>query len=823
MVLSQMIFDKLDWPLIVEHLAAEAQTEEARAYSLSLSPALNRGEVQRIWAQVEPLKNMIASGFRPPIGYLPLLNPVLKATNLGQILMGEDFRIIYQVLESTKRVIRFSTEFGSRFSTLARFKSSLYTLPKVSQAIEKAIGPEGELLDDASQELRRIRQQRNSMRRHIESELTKLIRSAEIETYLQDDFFTIRSERYVIPISIDGRGRVKGMIMDTSASGQTLFIEPVVIAHLNEQLLEIYLTEKIEILRIFKELTSLVKADIETLKENYEKLIELDSLTAQAILAHSFGANSVKLVDRPVLNLCNARHPLIKRPDGTKAIANTVTLDETHQSLVISGPNAGGKTVILKTVGLLHLMAKAGLLIPADPESSMFLFDDIFLELGDSQNITANLSTFSGHLTGLKPILERVKKTDLVLLDELAVGTDPQTGSAIAQAVLEYLAAKQCMILTTTHFDALKILPTENKKFRNASMEFSPKYLRPTYKLVLDLPGQSYGLEVAEEIGFPKEILDRAKLLRGSSVSLLDKAVLELGRAKEAAFEMKALCEKEKFEAEAARLRWEEERELVNTSRQKVAARVKEKLESDFQKLRNEFDDLLKKLREQYKFSGRITSYDSESSSRQAFLADRKRGEELIKQVNSMVSDLEPDQFSKEILDRPLPSKEGLKVGDEVFVLPLKKTGTITKIGDLKDDSVEVLIGVVKMRIALQDLRVGREQKLEEKPLKHSLSPKAQIDSTTQPQQAVFFRTTTNTIDLRGFDADDAMSKTWQFIDNAIFRGEASVMLIHGHGTDKLKTTIRRALQHDCPYSISFRTGTESEGGDGVTVVNLRD
>lgn len=823
MTLTQTVLFKLDWPLVLDILAGGAQSDEGRERCLGLSPTLDREAVEHRWRLVEPLKNIIHLGYKPPIGSIPPISAIIKSVSLGQILNGEDFRHILQILEATKGVSRFAYEFSTKAPTLSRFKSALYPLPKLSQAIEKTIGPTGDLLDDASAELQRIRRQKINMRKKIEDELTKLIRSSDIETYLQDDFFTVRSEHYVIPISLDGRGRIKGMILDTSASGQTLFVEPTAIAPLNEELLDIYLNEKIEILRIFKDLTNLVQAEIEILKTNYNELIELDFLTAQAELAYSFGANQVKIKHEPVINLQNIRHPLIKRPDGTKAIPNTVQLDSNHRGLVISGPNAGGKTVVLKTVGLLHVMAKAGLLIPAEPESEIFLFDGIFMELGDAQNITTNMSTFSGHLMGLKPILEKAAKNDLVLLDELAVGTDPETGAAIARATLEHLINRECMSLTTTHFDALKVLPTEDKRFRNASMEFSLKTLRPTYKLILDRPGQSYGIEVAEEIGLPKDILTRAKELRGSTVSLLDKAVNEFAVAKEEVEEMKVLLEKQKLEAEAAMLRWEDERRLMTESRQKVATKIKDKYESEFLKLRSDFDEIVAKLKDGYK------KLEQSGDNKQGFMADKKRGEELLGALNKAISGIETVPNPNMASSIPVTDIADLKEGTEVFVVPLNKMGRVAKGGASGDQMVEVVVGAVKMKAASSDLRIkppandrNERKSLPIPPKKPSLSKPA-VSPSAAAVKSLFIRSATNTLDLRGLDSHDALKETWQFIDNAIFRGEPNVMLIHGHGTDKLKTAIRLALQHESPYSLSFRGGDDTEGGDGVTIVILRD
>ncbi|RZA10139.1 MAG: endonuclease MutS2, partial [Proteobacteria bacterium] len=336
--------------------------------------------------------------------------------------------------------------------------------------------------------------------------IRQLLTDQDVEAYVQDKIFTIRSDRYVVPMRVDGRGRVKGSIYDTSASGQTLYMELSEVRPMNDALLELESSEKLEILRIFKELSAQIAAELDTIDNNYKQLVELDILTAEAGLAVKLDAGPASIRDTPGLSFLRARHPILEMRQGFKTVANNVGLEDGQLSLIVSGPNAGGKTVVLKTVGLLHLMVKARLLLPLDEKSEVFLFENIFVEIGDAQNLSANLSTFSGHLMGLKPVLQEAGPDDLILLDELAVGTEPHTGSAIGQAVLEELANRKATAIVTTHFDNLKSLAINDKRFRNGSMEFSTKNLQPTYRLVLDIPGQSYGIEVAEQIGLPKHV-----------------------------------------------------------------------------------------------------------------------------------------------------------------------------------------------------------------------------------------------------------------------------------------------------------------------------
>lgn len=823
-LISNKILGKLEWPVLLDMLARFSQTEEGNTLCLGLSPTLSREEIESRWAIVSPLKQMALQSYRVPVGFLPVMGAVFRAASLGQILEGTILRSIADLLESTKKVHQFSSDLASRCPPFVSIRSRLYPMPKLLSSINRAVGLDGKLLDDASETLTKIRKQKIAVRKKIEDTISRLIHEdTETEKYLQDDFFTVRSDRYVIPIRIDGRGRVLGTILDTSDSGQTLYIEPPLIAPINAQLMELELEEKLEILRIFRELSESVASDLEVLKGNYETLIEVDFHSAQAGLAAEIDAGPVKIADQPQLNLIDARHPLVRRPDNKPAVSNSINMKDNQSILIISGPNAGGKTVVLKTVGLIHLMAKSGLLLPADPESSVFLFDKIWLEMGDAQNLSANLSTFSGHLMGLKPILDSAGSNDLVLLDELAVGTDPQTGAAIGTAILENLADRNCSALITTHFDALKGMAIRDKRFRNGSMEFSLQNLKPTYKLILDIPGQSYGLEVAEQIGLPGQIIERAKELRGQTVSNMDAAINDLMTARDEARNVQESAKKAQLDAEAEKGRWDQERELLSEQRKKVTKQLSDKYDGKIQEMRLEFEDIVSRMRQAMKDSQRM------AEGREDLLKDRHAAENSLKKMESLVGELAQAYDASEKLPGIPASRDNIKEGSPVYVLPLKKTGKILKTGDL--ETLEVEVGIIKLRVSMHDLRLlspGEAAPANQKtgPGRNTQRQRpAPVSGPADPDKPIglAIQNATNTVDLRGMDADSALQETWNFIDRSLLKGEQTVIIVHGHGSDILKTKIRYELQHNCPYDVRFRSGLPQEGGDGVTVVSLRN
>ena len=561
------------------------------------------------------------------------------------------------------------------------------------------------------------------------------------------------------------------------------------------------------------------------MKSDYEQLVILDCLSAQAHLACQIDGIAVPLSDTPCLSLYGARHPLVRAPGGSTAIPNDILLNESQNSLVISGPNAGGKTVVLKTVGIIHLMAKAGLLIPADAPSSLFLFNNIYISLGDAQSITAGLSTFSGHIVGLKPIIQDAGDRDLVLLDELAVGTDPQTGSAIAQAILEDFAQRQVHVISSTHFDSLKGMPIESPRFRNGSMEFSLKTLRPTYHLVLDLPGQSYGLEVAGQMGLPAGIIRRATQLKGEIGSQLDKLVGGLNAMREEAREEKLRAEKTRLTMEEQRAHWQAECQALAALRKTTAQKLKDKYESQIgtfkehaQEALDELNDLLKKARK-----------------KPALTADWE--EKLTGQRRLVREKVDALAHAADNFDQEGPADPGknvdpatIKSGDPVYLANIRQEGVVRKVpgGDVVATSlIEVAAGHLLLKVRCDQLYVPRAVAKSSPALSQSKPkgppPGAAASTITGQQIEPVIPSPTNTIDLRGKDVENALACAWSFIDKAVLRGDNLLVIIHGHGTDRLKRALRHDLKERSPYPLRFRGGEDGEGGDGVTIVKLGD
>ena len=650
-----MRVDKVDWTQVIEQLVACCYTEGAQERAAQLTAQLGKEEILRLWEQTAALRELIARGYTLPPIALPSMSKVFKAAAYGQVLDPRALQDVLKLLDAVRKWYVFCKNLEQECHVLHRFRTALLTLPRLVKRIAKTIDGDAGLMDTASAELKSIRTQKKSLQDRIETKLRRMIYQHKFDPYLQDDFITVRNDKYVVPLRVDANGRVKGNAIDFSRSRETMFFEPQEIEKSNQLLQTLEFSENLTCYRILQELSREVTAEYDTLHSNYEELLALDMLHARAQLAHQLNAQAITLSSKPCLFLQDMCHPLLA---GKAVVKNTLQLD-THNTLIISGVNAGGKTVMLKTVGLVQMMAKAGLLVTAAPSSQMYIFNNLHVVMDEEQNITHSLSTFSSHLLSLQRVMEEVAKDDLVLIDEIGTGTDPDTGAALAQAVLEQLAARHITTLVTTHHTALKELALNDQRFRNASMQFSSVDLRPTYRLLLDRPGQSYGLEIARSLGFPAPLLARAAALRSDNVQKFETALLRLEEENQ-----KLQAEKNKFHLETLKL---------------------QKYHNQWQRDAQAIAELRAKLQREVDALPPRPSADG----------------------------LSPAQLKQHLHPTPTPTLPGkeltfnaVKVGMRVYCLPLKKSAHIIKVGRNATDFVEISIGDLRTKVKLPDLRV---------------------------------------------------------------------------------------------------------------------
>ncbi len=645
--------DKFDWAQVIEQLVACCHTDGGQTRAAQLPQQLSADEILRVWEQTAALRDLVARGYALPPVALPVMTKVFKAAAYGQVLDPRALQDVLKLLNAVRKWYVFCKNLERECRVLQRFRAALLTLPRLAKSIEKTIDTDATLKGTASAELASIRSQQKSLQDRIATKLRRMIYQHKFDPYLQDDFITLRHDRYVIPLRVDANGRVPGNAIDFSRSRETMFFEPREIEKSNQSLQTLAFSEDLVCYRILQELSSAVSAEYDTLCTNYEELIALDLLHAKAQLAHKLDAHAITLSSKPCLCLRDMFHPLLA---GKTVVKNTLQLD-THNTLIISGVNAGGKTVMLKAVGLLQMMAKAGLMVTAAPSSEMYIFSNLRVVVDEEQNITHSLSTFSSHLLSLQRVIEEAGTDDLVLIDEIATGTDPDTGAALAQAVLEQLAARHITTLVTTHHTTLKELSLSDGRFRNASMQFSTTDLRPTYRLLLDRPGRSYGLEIARSLGLPAALLDRAAALRRDNVQKFETALLCLEEERQ---ELQA--EKNKFHLETLRLQkyrdqWQRDAEAIAVLRAK---------------LQREVDAL---------------------------------------PPRPSAAGLSAAQLKQRLQPTPAPRGKELtfsaaKVGLQVYCLPLKKRACITKIGRRASDFLEISVGDFHSKVKLHNLRL---------------------------------------------------------------------------------------------------------------------
>ena len=648
--------EQFAWQEVLQRVASFCHTEGGRQRVLALTPNLTVPEIESVWYQVESLEELANRGYLLPSLELPDLGKVFTVIDHGQVVDGQELLSILAVLIASKRWYTFCKNFANQCSTLRRFQSSFLTLPRLSKLIEQTVDSDGEIKDTASKELQTVRKQKKHLTSDIEEKLRRMIHQRKFAPYLRDDFITKRNDRYVIPLRIDGNGRVAGTAITFSKSRETMFFEPQAIAQANSLLQTLDVAENLACYQILQNVTAEVVQEYESLKLNYQTIVTLDALNAQALFAKKFEANPVTLTDKPLLNLKNMCHPLLLTEENNKVVRNSVALKV--NTLIISGANAGGKTVMLKAIGLLHLMAKAGLMITADRQSEIFIFNNLHLVIDDEQSINYSLSTFSSHLLRLQKLLTVTSNKDLVLIDEITTGTDPDTGAALAQAILEHLAERQVMTVVTSHYNRLKELAYIDDRFRNASMQFSTESLQPTYRLQLDMPGQSFGLEISRHLGLPTKIIVRARQLRGDR--------------------------SDRFEAALAQLQME--RQELQKEKDRINANLL-KLQTYQERWRRDSQEI-KRLQE------KLTQQDEQLPQHPS-----------VAQVKQELDPVIPPPQKRPPPGRKLNFSQA-SIGLRVYCVPLQKETVIDKIGRSANDPIVVNLGNMRVTVQLSDLRI---------------------------------------------------------------------------------------------------------------------
>lgn len=800
-LLSPRTLEALEWDRIIEELERRCASQPGCHAARRLSPMgvesarlrmRRTGEIRELATKNEEMS------FTGVTDITQALDFAVK----GGLLKPAELVAVRSLVLASHGVRSFLKTHREEYPALGQMAASLADLDEIGKTLFGSITDAGELSESAFPALRRIKSDLRAARGDIEKKLHELIYSPSYGKYLQEKIFTTRNERYVVLLKASFRGKIRGTVHDVSASESTLYLEPDSVSDLNDRLIMLGVELQEEVARILAALSRAVAAHAPALRGNLDVIADLDCLNASARLSAALRAAEPAVTQDGALRLYAARHPLLSLMMGDGVVPNDIMLGDDYRCLIISGANTGGKTVVLKTAGLVALMALHGLHVPAGPDSSVSLFSGIFADIGDDQNLSQSLSTYSGQIVTVREMIEHAGESTLLLIDEIVVGTNPRQGAALAQAILEALADTGARMMVTTHYSELKELAGADGRFRNASVAFDTATLKPAYRLIPGIPGGSYALEIARLYGIRDSIIDRAKsLLDGRELSvetLIEKMRLvedELFNERRAMESMKAelAAEKDRCRIELAGIRKKEEElkrregveflDEIRKMRERAAARIRELQQSD--------------IRE----AGAVRS---ELAEIETSVAD-----ELRKNRSGRYSE------GYRAFDPALAAP-----GDAVLVLPLERSGSIDSIDPDGRTALVLLGSSMKSRFAFNDLLVPLKQAQPsgKRQTKHSPSPE---DSRPAPV-ALTIQTSYNTVDLRGRRVDEALSELELALDRMVRGGVRSAVVIHGHGTGALKEAVRNWLGFSS-YVLEFRPGEHGEGGDGVSIAVLRD
>lgn len=782
----------LEYNKIIEMLKAQANSQMAKERLAALLPETEIHRIREGLAETSEAVTVIVKKGALPLGEIYDINSALHfARKGGTLTMRQLLQILYN-MKVTGNVITFLKSDLEYLPIIMGMSEVLVAFPKLAERIDRSILSEDEMADSASPELRNIRRSIARQNEAIRSKMNHILNSSDNKTFLQDAIVTMRDGRYVVPVKAEHRAKMPGIIHDQSSSGATIFIEPQVIVNLNNELRELELAEKAEIERILAELTSAVAEHFHDLINNQKILIELDIIFAKGKLSCKMQAEEPSINEEGFLDLRLARHPLI---DPKKVVPINLSIGKEYQTLVITGPNTGGKTVTLKTAGLLAMMAQSGLHIPAASTSSLPIYREIFADIGDEQSIEQSLSTFSSHMKNTVYLVEKAGSGTLVLLDELGAGTDPTEGAALAIAILERLAAQGAHTIATTHYNELKKYALSTEGVENASMEFNVETLSPTYRLSIGVPGKSNAFEISKKLGLPGKIIDRANQLIEKGDIAFEEVISAIENDKRKAQEERDEAihladELKKQKEELEKRQWElEKREskVLKDAREEARAIIKEARETA--------SDVQKELKELAKVQS---------------LGERTKRLEKSKRRIKESENRYADGLERPVNANPVTAEE-LQTGDRVKILTLDQNGEVLTLPDEKGD-LTVKVGIMKINVNVSDLMLiidgTKKKKTRTGGYGNLYRKKAQTISMS--------------VNVQGQNLEDALMNVDKYIDDAYMAGLKEVTVIHGNGTGVLKEGLRRSFKKH-KLIASYRKGGYNEGGDGVTIVKLKE
>ncbi|MDC2863111.1 MULTISPECIES: endonuclease MutS2 [unclassified Bacillus (in: firmicutes)] len=769
---------------LLEHVASSLGRDKVKG----LVPSTDYEEVVKMQETTDEAAKVIRLKGHVPLGGIFDIRPNVKRAKIGSMLSPHELLDIASTMYGSRQMKRFiedMIENGVELPILDTYVARIVSLYDLEKKITNCISDGGEVVDSASEKLRGIRQQIRTAESRIREKLENMTRSSNAQKMLSDAIVTIRNDRYVIPVKQEYRGVYGGIVHDQSASGQTLFIEPQVIVELNNALQEARVKEKQEVERILMMLTEEVAIEADIILENVDVVAELDFIFAKAFYAKRLKATKPILNNERYMNLRQARHPLI---DPKVVVPNDIVLGKDFTTIVITGPNTGGKTVTLKTVGICILMAQSGLHIPVLDESEICVFKNVFADIGDEQSIEQSLSTFSSHMVNIVDILEQADFESLVLFDELGAGTDPQEGAALAISILDEVYNRGARVVATTHYPELKAYGYNREQVVNASVEFDVNTLSPTYKLLIGVPGRSNAFEISKRLGLSDRVIDRARGHISTESNKVENMIAKLEESRKNA--EREWNEAEELRKQSEKLHKELQRQIIefNEERDERLLKAQKEGEEKVELAKKEAEEIIRELRQL----------------RKAKLADIK-DHELI-EAKSRLAGAAPELVKKQQTKvKNTAPKQVLRPGDEVKVLTFGQKGQLLK--KVSDNEWNVQIGILKMKVKESDMEyINTPNPVEKKAVTAVKGRDYQVSLE---------------LDLRGERFEDALARVEKYLDDAQLASYPRVSIIHGKGTGALRQGVQDYLKKHRGVK-SFRYGDMGEGGLGVTVVELK-
>ncbi len=782
--------EMLELKKILNELKNHAETNIGKDIIGRLKPASDISYIKTRLKEVTAGRVLIEQYSKPPFGGISDLREILKKAGKGVVLSTKEItqvrRAIYGFRNIKLYFRRIKNEIDpvlikEKYDVIYNKSEKIAITRSLEQEIDRVIDDYGEIKDNASSKLSSLRSQIENLENQIRSKLENIIKSSKYQSILQDTLVTRREDRYVIPVKKEYKNSFSGIVHDQSASGMTIFMEPMAVLKLNNRLREVKNEEEREIYRILQQLTVSIENSSDIIRTNLKMSTLLDEIFARASYSAEYNANEPEINKKGIINIQEGRHPLLKN----EPVPVSLQVGKDFKTLIITGPNTGGKTVALKTIGLFVLMTECGLHIPAGRKSDISLFDRVYADIGDEQSIEQNLSTFSSHMNHIKYFLENANQDSLILMDELGVGTDPREGAALGIAILEKLKAKNAVTVATTHYSQLKSYAYSSTGVENASVEFDIETLKPTYKLIMGVPGGSNAFEIALRLGLPSEIINKAKELIDDKELKVEDIIDALNRERKQYRQLRKEAEEKHKEVEEMKKIYAERMEKLEEKKKNIIKEAKEEAKKIINNVKKESKNILRGLKEK-DFTVR-SEVDRSSTA-----------------VNEQIKEIESDLKYKEAEEET--PRETLKNGDIVRIRSVGNKGKIINI-DRENNEATIQAGIIKVTSSLNDL------------VKEDL-PAVEKKEMIKKYKVKKSENVTPSLDLRGERYVDAQIKLEKYLDDVLLAGYKNIEIIHGKGTGALREAVQEILDEN-PHVSSYRLGRQEEGGRGVTIARI--